>query len=134
MDVLLSIKPKYVNRIINGDKKFEFRKTKLDKKKIRHAYIYSTSPVKKISVKITIGDILEGSPEALWKKCKKHSGVTEQEFFSYYSEKQVAFAIVIKEVELLEEPIDPYEKIEKFTPPQSYYYLKDDALTSNNLD
>ncbi len=101
----------------------------LDKQKIGHIYLYSTSPVKKIIAKIAIGDVMEGSPEVLWKKCKKHSGVSEQEFFSYYAEKQKAFAISIKNVEPLKNPIDPYIKIKNFTPPQSYYYIKDDILS-----
>lgn len=129
MDVLLSIKPKYVNKIIAGEKKYEFRKTKLDKHKIGHIYIYSTSPVKKIIAKIAIGDIIEASPETLWKKCKKYSGITEEEFFDYYAQKEVAFAITIKSVEPFVEPIDPYATIENFTPPQSYYYLKEGILS-----
>lgn len=129
MDVLLSIKPKYANKIIDGEKKFEFRKIRLDKRKIEHIYIYSTSPVKKIIAKIAIGDIIEDSPKRLWKRCKKYSGITEEEFFKYYAEKDVAFAITIKNVEALEEPIDPYTKIENFTPPQSYYYLKEGILS-----
>jgi type I restriction enzyme, S subunit len=128
MDVLLSIKPKYANRIVDGEKKFEFRKVKMDKRKIGHVYIYSTSPVKKIIAKISIGDIIEDSPERLWKRCEKHSGVTKEEFFSYYAEKEVAFAIKIKKVEPLDAPIDPYVRIENFTPPQSYCYLKEGIL------
>ncbi|MDI6897157.1 ASCH domain-containing protein [Methanocella conradii] len=128
MDVLLSIKPKYVNKIIKGEKKYEFRKTRLDKKRIRYAYIYSTSPVKKIIARVVIDDILEGSPKVLWKKCKKYSGISEEEFFNYYADRQVAFAIAIKDVELLKTPIDPYKEIKNFIAPQSYYYLKDDTF------
>jgi type I restriction enzyme S subunit len=128
MDVLLSIKPKYANKIIEGEKTYEFRKIRLDKQKIGYVYIYSTSPVKKIVARIAIGEIIEDSPERLWRRCKKHSGVTKEEFFSYYAEKDVAFAIPIKKVEPLETPIDPYAKIANFTPPQSYYYLKDNSL------
>jgi len=128
MDVLLSIKPKYANKIIDGEKKYEFRKIRLDKQKIGHVYIYSTSPVKK-SLPGLLSMILSKTPqERLWKRCKKYSGVTKEEFFSYYAEKEVAFAIPIKKVEPLEVPIDPYAKMVNFTPPQSYYYLKDNSL------
>ena len=129
MDVLLSIKPKYANKIIQGEKKFEFRKTKLDKQKIGHIYIYSSSPVKKIIAKIAIEEIIEDSPDGLWKRCKKYSGITKEEFFDYYADKEIAFAISIKNVETLDEPIDPYIKFENFTPPQSYCYLKDGVLS-----
>jgi hypothetical protein len=33
------------------------------------------------------------------------------------------------DVKPLEEPIDPYLKIENFTAPQSYYYLKEGVLS-----
>jgi type I restriction enzyme S subunit len=48
MNVLLSIKPKYVELIKAGFKKYEFRRKiskKFDGSKV---YIYSTSPIKKI--------------------------------------------------------------------------------------
>jgi len=129
MDVLLSIKPKFANKIIDGEKKFEFRKIKMDKRKIGYVYIYSTSPVKKIIAKISIGDIIEDSPERLWRRFEKYSGVTKEEFFNYYAEKKVGFAITIQKVERLDIPIDPYSKIKNFTPPQSYCYLKEDILS-----
>ena len=122
MDVLLSIKPKYADKIIEGEKKFEFRKTRLCKERIDDIYIYSSSPVKKIIGKITINKILEGHPKKIWELCHKYSGLTEEEFFSYFAGKEIAFALVIEEVEQFNEPIDPYAKFDGFMPPQSYRY------------
>jgi predicted transcriptional regulator len=49
MNVLLSIKPKYVKAILNGTKKYELRKSAFRcKEDIERVYIYATSPVKKI--------------------------------------------------------------------------------------
>ncbi len=48
MDVLLSIKPKFAEAIIDGRKRYEFRKSKFAKKDINRVYIYSIYPVKKI--------------------------------------------------------------------------------------
>lgn len=48
MNVLLSIKPKYIEEIRKGNKKYEFRKTRFRQRHINEAYIYSTSPVKMI--------------------------------------------------------------------------------------
>lgn len=128
MDVLLSIKPKYVDKIITGEKKYEFRKTRLNKEKIENVYVYSTSPVKKITIRFTIKDIIEGSPQSIWDKCSEYSGTLKDEFFNYFTGKEKAFAIEIKEVEQLDNPIDPYLEIGNFTPPQSYYYLKKHIL------
>ena len=43
----LPIKPIYANRILEGSKRYEFRRTRL-RQDITHVVIYSTSPVKKI--------------------------------------------------------------------------------------
>ena len=49
MNVILSIKPKYCEKIINGKKKVEFRrKIFKNENKIDLVFMYSTSPVKKI--------------------------------------------------------------------------------------
>ena len=47
MYVLMSIKPKYVEKILSGEKKYEYRKTLL-KKDVESILVYSTSPVKKV--------------------------------------------------------------------------------------
>lgn len=48
MDVLLSIKPRFAEAILDGRKKYEFRKNKFSEKDINCVYIYSTSPIRKI--------------------------------------------------------------------------------------
>ena len=45
--VLMSIKPEYVSNILNGKKKYEFRKNAC-KKEIEKMIIYSTSPISKV--------------------------------------------------------------------------------------
>ena len=47
MNALISIKPKYVEEIINKNKKYEYRKS-IFKKDIDKVYIYSTRPNKQI--------------------------------------------------------------------------------------
>ena len=47
MNVLLSIRPKYVEEIIKGNKRYEFRKS-IFKKNVEEVWIYATSPTKKI--------------------------------------------------------------------------------------
>jgi len=48
MKVLLSIKPKYIEKATTGEKQYDFEKTILRNKNVRKAYIYSISPTKKI--------------------------------------------------------------------------------------
>jgi len=48
MNVLLSVKPKYTEKILEGEKKYEFRRAIFKKQNIEKVYIYSSSPVSKI--------------------------------------------------------------------------------------
>ena len=41
MNVLLSIKPKYANQILNGNKRYEFRKSVFKNRNLDVVYIYS---------------------------------------------------------------------------------------------
>ncbi len=124
MNVLLSIKPRYAELIMAGRKKYEFRKYKFNDKHICWVYLYATSPVKKIVGAFKIGDIIRDHPRNLWDQLNEHSGVDEVDFFNYFKNSKVGYAIEIKYVETFGDPIDPKKVIPGFKPPQSFCYLK----------
>ncbi|MFX1257962.1 MAG: hypothetical protein ACFFAN_08890 [Promethearchaeota archaeon] len=130
MNILLSVKPKYVEEIKKGNKKYEFRKSLFSKKKfdeIEKIYIYSSSPVKKIVANFDISFVLEDHPEILWEKCKTFSGIEKTEFFRYFRDKEKGFAIKISKLKFFKEPIEPKSIFPDFVAPQSFCYI-------NNLD
>jgi len=132
MDVLLSIKPKYVKSIIEGDKRYEFRKTIFKNREINRIYIYSSSPVKKIVGTFEIGGILEDHPVDLWDNVKEYAGINERDFFSCFEGKPWAFAIKIQNLQEFNDPIDPYEMIPGFVPPQSYCYIDEEKCPATS--
>ena len=123
MNVLLSIKPRYVDLIVNGMKKYEFRR-KIFRNEVEKVYIYSTFPVKSITGFFMIEGILTNTPEGIWEMCKNEAGVTGNEFFEYFRGSETAFAIKIGKVEQLKEPIE-IEKM-NLNAPQSFCYLTQD--------
>ena len=123
MNVLFSIKPKFVEKMANGEKLYEFRKTIFRNKKIRKAYIYSSSPTKKIVGFFDIGTIIEDHPERLWEQYNEVSGIDKQDFFRYFMNKEKGFAIEIEKLKMFSSPLDPHEVINNFTPPQSFCYV-----------
>jgi len=128
MNVLLSIKPKYVEEIKKGNKKYEFRKSLCNRKnfdKIEKIYIYSSSPVKKIVARFIVRVILEDHPEILWEKCKDVSGIDKGEFFKYFREKNTGLALEISELKFFKKPIDPKTLFPDFNAPQSFCYVDD---------
>jgi predicted transcriptional regulator len=124
MDVLLSIKPKFAEYIISGRKKYEFRKNSFTKKGIGRVYIYSTTPIKKIVGNFRINKIIEDKPSTLWYQLKDDAGISEEEFFAYFKNREVGFAFQIVDAEKFETPVDPKIIFPNFIPPQSFCYLK----------
>lgn len=127
MIAILSIKVKYVEEILNGNKKYEFRKTSF-KKDVDSILVYATKPVGKIVCMLQVGDIIEDHPKILWKDFNKFSGLNKKEFFEYFENRDKGTAIEIKSVEEFPEPINPNELIPNFVAPQSWSYIPTEQL------
>ncbi|HHY80857.1 MAG TPA: ASCH domain-containing protein [Thermoanaerobacter sp.] len=90
--VLLSIKPEYVEKIFKGTKRFEFRKVKFKRNDVNKIIIYSTSPVMKVVGEAEITGIIENTPSELWEQTKEYAGVDEKFFDEYFKNKEKAVA------------------------------------------
>lgn len=122
MKVLLSIKPEFAFKIFEGTKKFEFRKVIFKNPNIKTVVVYASSPVQQVIGEFEIDDILSFEPDAIWKMTKKYSGITEEFFYDYFSNRDVAHAIKIKNTRKYKKPLDIRESF-NVIPPQSYVYL-----------
>jgi len=129
MDVLISIQPQYVEKILNGTKRYEFRKITPAKSAVRDFYIYSSAPVQRVVARFPMTEVHVGSPEAIWEKCGEFAGGPREDFFEYFEGREKAYAIEITGLQRFDKPINPYKQDEKFWPPQSYCYLKEGLLS-----
>lgn len=123
MNAILSIKPQFVEEIVAGRKRYEFRK-KGFKEQVGKVYIYASSPVCRIVGEFVLGNILEGNLDDIWSKTSKAAGITREYFDEYYTNKELAYALEIKSFKSYREPINPYTHFSRFTPPQSYCYIE----------
>lgn len=123
MKVVLSIKPEFAFKIFNGTKKFEFRKAIFKNKDVTSIIVYASSPVQKVIGEFEIGKILEKDIDTLWELTKDHAGITEDFFYQYFAEKEVGFAIQIKNKKRYKEPKSLKEDFD-LNPPQSFAYVK----------
>ena len=121
--ILLSIHPCHVEKILSGEKLYEYRKNIPND--IRYVIIYATVPVKKIVALVEVESVLKGSPQEIWENTKCNSGISEDYFMSYFSHKDNAYAIKFKDVHKLREPksINILENIK--CAPQSYSYIQE---------
>jgi len=126
MNALLSIRPRYVELIASGKKQYEFRKSLFRNRNIGKVYIYATRPVGRIVGSFRVGTILEDHPQRLWEQLKDVSGLTEDEFFEYFGQRDRGFAIKIESLDRMAEPIDPRALDADFVAPQSFCYLASD--------
>lgn len=124
MKVLLSIKPEFVDKILDGSKKFEFRKGIFKNDKVKSVVIYSTMPVGKVVGEFDIEAIIEDSPNRVWDITKEYSGITKDFFDVYFNKKEKAFAIKIANVRKYDQPMPLNSLGENITAPQSYRYLR----------
>jgi predicted transcriptional regulator len=103
---LFSIAPVWVEKLANGEKKFELRRRgPRDPVKHSHALIYSTAPISAIVAKSIITGAVTGTPTFLWHRIGADSGCTENEFFKYFRGCPVGSAIAMSNVRLLSHPI-----------------------------
>lgn len=122
MKVLLSIKPEFADRIFDGSKKFEFRKTIFKNPNIKTVIVYASSPVQRVIGEFEIEFVLSDSPEELWKKTQRYSGITEEFFFDYFSKRDIGFAIKVKKTRLFKKSKCLRSSYNR-TPPQSFCYV-----------
>lgn len=123
MKVLLSIKPEFVEKILDGTKKFEFRKGIFKNPDVKSVVIYSTMPVGMIVAEFDIAAVIEGDPCNVWKKTRRYAGISKKFFDSYFHSKDKAFAIKIGALKIYEQPRLLSSLGENVTAPQSYRYL-----------
>lgn len=125
MNVILSIHPEYVEKIISEEKKYEFRR-KIFKQDVEQIVVYSTCPVKRIECIFEIKEIFEETPEQLWENYHDFGCISKKKFFKYFENTDKGYAIEIKNVKKLIKPIDKFN--EDFTIPQSFRYLSEEEF------
>jgi len=123
MKVVLSIKPEFAFKIFEGTKKFEFRKAIFKNSNVKSVIVYASSPVQKVIGEFEIGEILNDDLDTLWNRTKKYSGITEDFFYEYFSEKETGFAIRVKKKKKYKVAKCLWSDY-KLNPPQSFAYLK----------
>ncbi len=122
MKVLLSIKPEFAEMIFSGTKRYEFRRSIFKNPDVKTIVVYASSPVQKVIGEFEIETIINAELEYLWKQTKEHAGISEDLFFSYFSNKESGFAIQIKKVKKYKKALC-LRKDFNATPPQSFMYL-----------
>lgn len=95
MDIIISIKPIYAEKILNWEKLFELRK-KLPSKRIKKAIIYESAPISRVVGEFEVEEIRYEPLNTLRNDTKNHSCVSKEFFDAYYKWKEYWYAIKLK--------------------------------------
>jgi predicted transcriptional regulator len=125
MRVLLSIKPEYAEKILNKEKRFEFRKSIFKNKTVKTVIIYATKPVGKVIGEFEVAEIISACPADLWQQTVNYSGITEDFFMEYFNGRDIAHAIKVKKVKRYKQPQDITCFLPHGNAPQFFYYLNE---------
>lgn len=119
--ILISINPEHVDNILQGLKKYEYRR-KVAKQDINKIIVYSTYPTKKVVAEVEIISILEASAEELWELTNSEGCISKEFFDSYFKNRNIAYAYKLGKVTKFEEPLELKEFGVKVAP-QSFVYI-----------
>jgi len=123
MRVLLSIKPEYAEKILNGTKRFEYRKAAPRNEAVHTVVIYATMPVGRVVGEFEVAGVLRESPDVLWKQTRTASGITRAFFDEYFSGRDEAVAIAVRKPKRYPKPLMLEDVSGSATAPQSFQYL-----------
>ena len=122
MKVLLSIKPEFAEKIFNGTKKYEFRKSIFKNKDVDTVVVYASSPWQYVIGEFHIEKILNDNVDSIWEQTHEFSGISEKFYRTYFAHKANAYAIKIGHVTKYKRGKRLSDYNVNFAP-QSYVYL-----------
>lgn len=124
--LLLSIRPQYVERILDGEKQVELRRRKPRSQPDDWMAIYESSPTKSLVAIAQVTEVRVHSPQCLWRGVRSVAGIAKHEFDEYFADCNRAVGIMFHSVIRLTDPV-PLDDLRSswpgFHPPQGFLYL-----------
>jgi len=121
--VLISIQPRFAEKILAGDKVLEFRRA-WARHPVDVIAIYSSFPIQRIVGIARVKAVHQGSPTFLWELArKKGGGISRRKLYDYFHGKRQGYAIELGEVVKVNGGLDPKVLFAGFRAPQSFHYL-----------
>lgn len=124
MKVVISIKKEYSDKILSGEKMYEYRRTMFNDT-VKTVVMYETKPTGMLVGEFSISYVLCNTPEEIWEDTSSYAGISKEGFDKYFTGKEnsMVYAIVIDKVTKYEVPLNPYQTYSRFKPPQSFMYV-----------
>lgn len=123
MKIILSIKPEFAEKIFEGTKMYEFRRSLFKNSSVKSVIVYASAPISKIIGEFEIEEVLYKKIDDLWAETKEYSGIHKSFYLSYFEGKDSGYAIKVKKTKKYKSYYCIKEKY-GISPPQSFAYVK----------
>lgn len=123
--LLLSLRPRFAQAILDGTKTVELRRTRVSALPGTLLILYASSPVMAVVGVATMADRDTASPSTIWQRYRNRLGLSRTEFYEYFAGAEQATALSIVAPRMLPEPLtlNRLRTHSAFQPPQSYRYI-----------
>lgn len=128
-DILISLEQRFAEKIFSGEKQVELRRRSMQVAPGTVVWIYVKLPVGSIIGRAEVESVRASTPAELWRTYGTVSGLSRQEFFSYFDGVAEGFAIVFAGVKKLKKSLTLQgirEFKKDFQPPQFFINLTAD--------
>ena len=127
--LIISLKPCYADLLFEGLKRVELRRRIASQISDRDVYIYVSSPVRELRGGFRVGQVWEGSPDAVWSMVSELATLDRPEFDAYFRGQTVAYALEVTNVWQYQSSVSLSwlrDRFGDFVVPQSWRYAKDE--------
>jgi predicted transcriptional regulator len=125
--ILMSIHPRYIKKILDGEKIYEVRKRFSEKWLNRRVTLYATSPSKALYGYANVKKIVSGTVDYIWNNFSEDLGCSRREFYDYADDNEKIYLIQLGDIQPYISPIYISQISRYFNqnliPPQSYTSL-----------
>ena len=129
--VLLSVRPRFADALLNGTKTVEMRRRPIRLPGGALCLLYASSPTRALTGALRVASIDHGTPDELWRRHGPRTALTRDEYDDYLAGRSTACALVITAVIAFHIPV-PLAELRRrsggFVAPQSYRFVNDGEL------
>lgn len=126
--ILMSIKPKYAQAIIRGEKTIELRRHIPPIGPQDIIVFYESSPIQRVTFYCRVLEILSMPPQELWDKYSCLFGITKEDYDVYFGNRPTAYGIRLQEVHIFSSQMKISDISQELSAPQSFRYISPEEL------
>ena len=134
--ILLNIQPRFAESILNGTKKWEYRKMAPKINEETKMLLYASGDVRAVVGECLVTEVIRLPLDELIERTIYESNSTKEGLLSYFSNATIGSALHLKDPKTYKDPINLSEIVKlvsDFIPPQNFYYLRSEDKRFSKL-